>query len=118
MVENLIPPTSPSETGENTEGSQAQSLETATVEPQAFVEQTGNFQQSEAIQSALTTVVNNVAATQEGAGTPGGGEAVSVLPDPLPRTEQATSLGGGGEAISVLPNPLPRTEQALSLIHI
>ena len=125
MVENLIPPTSPSETGENTEGSQTQNLETATVEPQAFVEQTGNFQQSEDIQSTLTTVITNVVATQETATTeqssPGGrGDTVAVLPDPLPSihsdlsTTQEASPGSGGDTVAVLPNPLPRTHSDLS----
>ena len=143
MVENFIPPTSPSETGEGNEGSQDQSLVAATVEPGALVEQTGNFRQSEAIQSALTTVVNNIAAVDpiplpdeaqvtnqaQVAGTNAGGvvspgDEVSVVPNPLPRVHEGSGDSQvapderSGDNVEVVPTPLPYEAQVTNRAQV
>ena len=54
------------EAGESSEQAEAQKLDDATFEPQAYVEQTGDYRQAEAIQENFTTLMDNtVSATAD-----------------------------------------------------
>jgi hypothetical protein len=71
------------ETGES-RSAELQALDNATFEPNAYIEQTGDFQQAEAIQTALTAMVKPAVSTQEAEATP----------FPLPHPEEGTIVGG------------------------
>ncbi len=101
--------------GENSEGKESESLNDATFEPGSLVEQTGDFQQSEAIQTNLSEVINNaVNQTTEQSGTSGvkgpGGDGVAVTPINLPREANVATggvHGGGGDGVAITPINLP-----------
>jgi hypothetical protein len=71
------------ETGES-RSAELQALDNATFEPNAYIEQTGDFQQAEAIQTALTALVKPAVSAQEAEATP----------FPLPHPEEGTIVGG------------------------
>lgn len=114
------------ETFEASEGTQAtpeQALSDATFEPSAFVEQAGNFEQSEEIQGNFAALIENAVseasvASQVTAGSSGGsmgagGEQVGITPINLPRTaDLASSSGGvagsGSDQVGITPINLPR----------
>lgn len=64
MDENIISTEAQMEIGE-TRDSEQQSLNDATFEPESFVEQTGDYGQSEAVQNDFGTVVDNTIAMQD-----------------------------------------------------
>jgi hypothetical protein len=120
-----------SEAREATESTETQALEDATFEPAAFVEQAGDYKQSEAIQSGLEVVMANITTgrttdstpialprqTDLASGTGGvkgsGGEKVGITPINLPRQANLASeaggvKGSGGEQIGITPINLPR----------
>jgi hypothetical protein len=69
MPENTNPIESQIESGES-RGSEQQSLNDATFEPQSFVEQTSDYKQSEAVQQNFETLVGNTTATENTADIP------------------------------------------------
>ena len=77
------------------EGLAAQKLNDATYEPGAHVEQSGNFHQSEAIQSTFTALVDHSAAVAQTGVKPDAGGPVSLTPIQMPRVDQGQSSGGG-----------------------
>ncbi|MFC2028841.1 hypothetical protein ACFLTX_02830 [Chloroflexota bacterium] len=98
-----------SETGE-TRNVEQQSLDDATLEPGAHIEQSGDFQQSEMIQENLVNVVDNeIRAEAEAESTLPGRSATSDNPIPLPNP--AAELGGesipSDSEIKVNPVPIP-----------
>jgi hypothetical protein len=101
MEQNEFQPLETPKTSEGSEGAEAQKLDDATIEPRAFVEQTGDYRQAEAIQDNFTAVIENavseagrasqVAAGSSGGVTGPGGDGVAITPINLP---------GGGEVAS------------------
>jgi hypothetical protein len=61
-----------------------QALDNATFEPNGYIEQTGDFQQAEAIQTALTALVKPAVSAQD----------VGATPLPIPRPEDESIIGG------------------------
>jgi hypothetical protein len=57
MEENEIQPQKISEGRESSKSTERQSLDDATLDPQALIEQTGNFHQAESVQKAFTSVL-------------------------------------------------------------
>ena len=101
MDELEIRPQEGSEASETPEKAAEQTLEDATLEPRAFVEESGDFKQAEAIQENFTAVVDKMIPL-----TPtGGAEQVGTLPVPLPRTAEEVGQKG---VDGILPTPLPR----------
>ena len=114
----------PQETFEaRNEGTEQQQLNDATLEPHAFLEQVGNFEQSEAIQGNYTILIENAVreanlALQVTTGSSGGvsgtgGEQVGITPINLPREADLASgsggvAGSGGEQVGITPINLPR----------
>ena len=104
MLDNIENP-APEASEAGTEGIQQQQLDEVTFEPQASIEQVGNYQQAEAIQASLVSVIDTASSLT------GGGEAVSTLPIPLPTPPDKIS----GNIASVDPIPLPYlAEQVVS----
>ena len=91
-------------TGE-TRGAERQSLDDATLNPRAYVEQTGDYQQAEAIQNTLTSIVDNASKSA--------GEADS-LPLPLPRPAEqdlSENKSASRDNLDATPQPIPDVAQ-------
>jgi hypothetical protein len=91
MTEEIVRgPEEANESGESRSPEQ-QNLENATLDPRAYVEQTGDYQQAEAIQNALTAIVDNASNPSE---------EISRLHNPIPLTpEQVLDKSQSSEAI-------------------
>jgi len=88
------------ETGEATENTEQQSLEDATLEPQALVEQSGDFRQAEDVQQAFTSTMENagVLAVPE----------LQMLDGIFKQVgEEATPIPLAGEGTGATPFPMP-----------
>ena len=85
-----------------TEGMEAQALESATFEPLAFVEGTGEVQPAEALQASLEAVVASLPL-----------EAGSSLPVPIPRPTDELSA-----TPITLPIPVPEEEVSATPITL
>ncbi|MBN1438564.1 MAG: hypothetical protein JW929_04065 [Anaerolineales bacterium] len=77
------PPLEAREGGETPEGAGRQTLDDATFEPLAQIEQTGDFQQAEAVQTAPTALVDSTASARD----------TGVTPQPIPRPEDSIVKG-------------------------
>jgi hypothetical protein len=118
MDEIQLFPQEASEAGEASEQVENHSLNDATFEPRAYVEQAGDYRQAEAVQNSFTAVVDSVLSqTNEAsgvsplpatAGETGFKEQVGDCPIPIPRPVeeigQKNSLTG---TIEVAETPLP-----------
>jgi hypothetical protein len=94
MDEIQLFPQEASEAGEASEQVENQSLNDATFEPRAYVEQTGDYRQAEAVQNSFTAVVDSVVSQTN--------EATGVSPLPAPAGET-----GFKEQVGDIPTPLP-----------
>ena len=105
MPENTNPIESQIESGES-RGSEQQSLNDATFEPQSFVEQTSDYKQSEAVQQNFETLVGNTTATENTADIPAtakdevsDGKSKGTAKDPLTgKGGESQSGSSGGES--------------------
>jgi len=84
MDENIIPTEDQIESGES-RGAEQESLDDATFEPGAHVEQTGDYEQSEAVQTAFEIVINQQESTPESvpAENISDGKSEGTFKDPL-----------------------------------
>jgi hypothetical protein len=83
--------------GEGLEQAEAQKLDDVTFEPRSFVEQNGNYQQAEAIQTGFTALVDTITnPTIEQSG---------VTPLPIPRT--SGEYTSGEKQVGDCPIPIP-----------
>jgi hypothetical protein len=90
-------PQEASEAGEASEQVENQSLNDATFEPRAYVEQVGDYRQAEAIQTSLTAVVDSVTSLTI--------EQSGVTPLPIPRT--TGEYTSGEKQVGDCPIPIP-----------
>jgi len=69
--------------GGEVHSSEQQALDDATYQPRAFVEQSGDYHQAEAVQTTLASVVENASAAQD----------LAATPQPIPHPEGESILG-------------------------
>jgi hypothetical protein len=128
MDEIGFQPQEVSERGEAAESTETRALDDATFEPEACLEQAGDYQQAEAIQSGLAEVINNVIsqtveASSVGGVSGSGGEQVGITPINLPREADLASnaggvVGSGAEGVGITPINLPREADLASGIEL
>jgi len=84
MDENIIPTEDQIESGES-RGAEQESLDDATFEPSSHVEQTGDYEQSETVQTAFETVTSQQESSPESAPaeTLSDGKSKGTFKDPL-----------------------------------
>jgi hypothetical protein len=93
------------ETGES-RATDRQSLDDATLEPRAYIEQTGDIQQAEAVQTTLVALIDTAVSSREVGATPlpipHTAQDVGATPLPIPHTAQD---------VGATPLPIPRPEE-------